>query len=188
MVAVHITKLWLDLAASLDDSSGLALRFLRIQVLAPDWDGTQWTDADAYATMVLFCAGALLPKLVRAIGDFLRSLGKHGDRPLSARCWQSKRKAFYSTRNLITWKKGAYGKSHDYLFCRGGIAWYSVSKGQNRGNSASALLTEKRGGWRGFSAVPAKSEFKRVSNVWDDIPELMRTEARSAELSSCAGS
>jgi DNA modification methylase len=38
-------------------------------------------------------------------------------------------------------------------------------------------LTNIKRGYNGFnSKYPAKSEFKRVSNVWTDIPELMRPE------------
>jgi DNA modification methylase len=76
---------------------------------------------------------------------------------------------------LITWKKRrAYGKSHDYLFCREEIAWYSVSEERKGVTFNIPLLSEKRG-YAGFSdKYPAKSECKRVSNVWADIPELMR--------------
>ena len=84
-------------------------------------------------------------------------------------------KGLLQYRNLITWaKRRAYGKSHDYLFCREEIAWYSVSKERTGVTFNIPLLSEKRG-YAGFSKkYPAKSEFKRVSNVWGDIPELMR--------------
>lgn len=81
----------------------------------------------------------------------------------------------YYYRNWITWKKRrAYGKRYDYLFCREEIIWYSVGSEISGVTFNIPLLPQKRG-YDGFNKkYPAKSEYKRVSNVWDDIPELQR--------------
>lgn len=81
----------------------------------------------------------------------------------------------YVFRNLITWKKRrAYGKETDYLNIREEIAWFSV--GTERENVRFNIpLTNEKGGYAGYNKkYPAKSEYKRVGNVWDDIPGLMR--------------
>jgi site-specific DNA-methyltransferase (adenine-specific) len=77
----------------------------------------------------------------------------------------------------VTWqKKRAYGKSHDYLYCREEILWFSKSQERTEVTFNIPYLDEKRG-YAGFSEkYPAKSEFKRVSNVWNDITELFKTE------------
>lgn len=78
---------------------------------------------------------------------------------------------FLVTRNFIPTHN-----SHDYLFCREEIAWYSVSPQRTEVTFNIPLLDVKRGyeGWN--EKYKAKSEFKRVSNVWDDIPEIFRPE------------
>ncbi len=106
------------------------------------------------------------------------ALGKHGSRPLfKTMDLLEGDDSPYTYRNMVTWKKRrAYGKSHDYLFCREEIVWYSVSAERTQVVFNIPLLDVKRG-YAGFNPDhPAKSEYKRVSNVWDDIPELMRPE------------
>lgn len=73
-------------------------------------------------------------------------------------------------RQWITWKKRrAYGKSHDYLYTREEILWYSAAPGRTDVTFNIPYLGELRGydGWD--KDHPAKSPFKRVSNVWADL-------------------
>ncbi len=92
-----------------------------------------------------------------------------GEYEVPARLW--------TYRNWITWKKRrAYGKSHDYLFTREEIVWFSKSPERTEVTFNIPLLDVKRG-YEGYNKdYPAKSEFKRVSNVWDDITELFKPE------------
>lgn len=88
-------------------------------------------------------------------------------------------------RNWLTWKKRrGYGKSHDYLFLREEILWFSKSSERTEITFNIPLTNIKRG-YAGFNPdYPAKSEYKRVGNVmvdlWDypdtliEEPELMR--------------
>lgn len=72
-------------------------------------------------------------------------------------------------RNWLTWKKKrAYGKKSDYLYTREEILWYSAAPGLHDVTFNIPYLGEKRGyaGWD--KDHPAKSDFKRVSNVWLD--------------------
>lgn len=81
---------------------------------------------------------------------------------------------FLITKNFIPTHN-----SHDYLFCREEIAWYSMSPERTKVTFNIPLTNIKRG-YAGFSKkYPAKSEFKRVSNVWTDIPELQRPERQA---------
>lgn len=83
-------------------------------------------------------------------------------------------------RNLITWsKKRAYGKKDDYLFTREECAW--LINGDKPRLFRIPLLDEKRG-YAGFNKdYPAKSEFKRRTNVWTDIPELFSNKVHIAQ-------
>ncbi len=130
----------------------------------------------------------LLKELRRALKPtgsvlFFGGIGFHGCRPFQRVCLALEELTprpdswGLHARNLLTWKKRrGYGKSHDYLFCREEIAWYSASSERTAVTFNVPYLNEKRGyeGWN--KDYPAKSEFKRVSNVFADIGELMRPE------------
>lgn len=150
-------------------------------IVKDSWDN-QWKSEADFTNWLVGHVVALKPKL-KPHGSLLMfgAAGKHASHPFFdvMRRIESENVLYY--RNLITWKKRrAYGKSHDYLFCREEIVWYSKSPERTEVTFNIPLLSEKRG-YAGFNPkYPAKSEFKRVSNVWDDIPELMRP-SRSCE-------
>jgi len=84
--------------------------------------------------------------------------------------------------DVITWsKKRAYGTKNRYLFTREECAM--LVKGKPKTFNVP-LLEEKRG-YAGFNAdYPAKSEFKRRTNVWTDVTELFRGKIHDAEKPS----
>lgn len=146
-------------------------------IVEDHWDN-QWKTTADYVSWMYRVLEAMKPKMTEnGSVVFFGGIGKHGERPFFNLMSKIEDNNLYSYRNLLTWKKRrAYGKSHDYLFCREEIAWYSVSPERTKVTFNIPLLSVKRG-YAGFnSKYPAKSEFKRVSNVWDDIPELMRPE------------
>lgn len=151
-------------------------------IVADEWDNT-WKSCDDFANWLYAILRMFAPKLT-ADGSIIvfGAVGKHGHRPLFDLMKRLEGpESPYVYRNIITWKKRrAYGKSHDYLFCREEIVWYSRNAKRTQVRFNIPLTSEKRGyaGWD--PKHPAKSEYKRVSNVWDDIPELMRPK-RSCE-------
>jgi DNA modification methylase len=144
------------------------------EITKEGWDN-QWKSEADYVEWLGFILKDLQPKLTKT-GSlvFFMGLGKHGVHPIFDLV-QNLERSYYTFRNWITWKKRrAYGKSHDYLYCREEILWFSKSPERTEVTFHIPLLDEKRG-YAGFNEnYPAKSEFKRVSNVWDDLPELMR--------------
>jgi DNA modification methylase len=151
-------------------------------IVADEWDNT-WTSCGAFAEWLYSILFAFAPKLTDDGSIVLfGAIGKHGCHPLFdvMRLLEGPNSP-YTYRNFITWqKRRAYGKSHDYLFCREEIVWYSKSK-ERTAVRFNIPLTDVKRGYPGWDKLhPAKSEYKRVSNVWTDIPELMRP-ARSCE-------
>lgn len=145
-------------------------------IVDDSWDN-QWSSPKAYAIWLSIIFRKAKPKMVdNGSLLFFGGIGKHGIHPLFDVIKYCEGDNWHF-RNMITWKKRrAYGKSHDYLFCREEILWYSISEERTEVTFNIPLLDVKRG-YAGFDPnYPAKSEFKRVSNVWDDIPELMRPE------------
>jgi len=149
-------------------------------IVKDSWDN-QWKSVQEFVAWFIEVLRAYRPKLKpRASVVFFGGIGIHGERPFFDILSAIERPAVklnLTYRNLITWqKRRAYGKSHDYLFCREEIAWYSCSPERTEVAFNIPLLDVKRG-YAGFNPkYPAKSEFKRVSNVWNDIPELMKPE------------
>lgn len=148
-------------------------------IVDDEWDN-QWESEELYVNWMASTLRDIVPKM-KPNGSLLMfgGIGKHGSHPFFdlMKCIESDGSLTF--RNMITWKKRrAYGKSHDYLFCREEIAWYSKNPERTGVTFNIPYLEEKRG-YAGFNKkYPAKSEFKRVSNVWDDIPELMRPKRR----------
>lgn len=173
----------LDFIATLDDRSvSLCLIDPPYYGIVKDtWDN-QWLSERDFTDWLVAHVKAITPKLAPN-GSLLMfgAAGKHNSHPFFDVMREIESSNILTYRNLITWKKRrAYGKSHDYLFCREEIVWYSRSAERTEVTFNIPLLAEKRG-YAGFNKkYPAKSEFKRVSNVWDDIPELMRP-SRSCE-------
>lgn len=150
-------------------------------IVKDGWDN-QWSSKEQYIEWFIDILKIAYCKLGRTSSLlFFGGIGGHDKHPFFELISKIDKELNYTFRNIITWKKRrAYGKSHDYLFCREEIAWYSISNERTEVTFNIPLLSEKRG-YAGFnSKYPAKSEFKRVSNVFDDIPELMRPE-RTAE-------
>lgn len=82
----------------------------------------------------------------------------------------------------ITWKKKrAYGIQWGYLFTREELAYLVLGPFKKPHKFTVPLLDTKRG-YAGYnSAYPAKSEFLRRSNVWDDVTEILRGKVHDAQ-------
>jgi len=155
------------------------------KIVDEEWDN-QWKSVGEYVQWFIDFLRAYRPALTDdASVIFFGGLGSHGCRPFQKVMEAIEEPAArlnLTYRNQIAWKKRrAYGKSHDYLFCREEIVWYSASPERTSVVFNVPYLNEKRGyeGWN--KEYPAHSEFKRVSNVWADIPELMRPPRKCAK-------
>jgi len=139
------------------------------------WD-RQWSSAADYRDWLVSVLAEVADRLSdRGSVLMFGGLGRHGCHPLFEVLAAAER--FLTFRNWITWqKRRAYGKQYDYLYCREEILWLSKSPDRTACTFNVPLLNVRRGyqGWD--NRYPAKSDFKRVSNVWHDIPELMRPE------------
>jgi DNA modification methylase len=145
------------------------------EIVKDHWDN-QWSSTDAYVEWLFALLVAIKPKLTPDGSIlFFGGVGKPRARPFFRLLDRIESTNLYTHRNPIVWgKRRAYGKSHDYLFAREEIAWYSVSPERTKVVFNVPLLGDKRG-YAGFdSKYPAKSEYKRVTNVWTDITELFR--------------
>lgn len=86
--------------------------------------------------------------------------------------------------NVLTWaKRRAYGVQDNYLYCREECAM--LVKARPKPKTFHVPLLEEKRGYAGFNKdYPAKSEFKRRTNVWMDVPELFSGKIHAAEKPS----
>jgi DNA modification methylase len=144
------------------------------------WDN-QWANERAFADWLSAILLLALPKLTPT-GSlvFFGGLGRHGSHPLF-RVVTALEDGGYTFRNWVTWRKRrAYGKSHDYLYVREEILWFSRSPERTEVTFNKPYTDQL--------AIPAfdpkyqsDNPFKRVGNVWtdvdpviDDVTELFR--------------
>jgi site-specific DNA-methyltransferase (adenine-specific) len=165
-----------------DGSVALALTDPPFYGIVDDaWDN-QWKSPDEFAAWLVGVLTAILPKLTPT-GSlvFFGGIGKHGEHPLF-KVVTGLEAGGYTYRNWVTWRKRrAYGKSHDYLFLREEILWFSRSP-ERTAVTFNKPYTDILRGYMGWDPKhPALSEYKRVGNVWTDIdpviedcPEIMR--------------
>lgn len=139
------------------------------------WDN-QWKSEEDYVAWLVDLVRKASAKLAPH-GSFIifQGFGKHGAHPMFDVI--KRVEEFLTFRNVITWaKRRGYGKSHDYLYLREEILWFS--KSDERTNLHFHIpLTDELRGYKGFNKnYAAKSDFKRVGNVFKDLSELFRTE------------
>jgi site-specific DNA-methyltransferase (adenine-specific) len=132
------------------------------------WDH-QWESPEVYATWLTnLCT--LAREKVKPHGSLVmfQAIGKHGQHPIFQVVAGVER--HWHFRNWITWKKARpFAKSGNYPFCRDEILWFSASAAENSVTFNTPLTDQKL-------KRPGKTEFKKVSNVWDDMEQVFRPE------------
>lgn len=96
-------------------------------------------------------------------------VGRPGFRPFYGFLQQAERATGLTLVNHITWKKKrGYGTATNLLFTREEIAWFCWGD-PRKDHVFNVPLLDVRRGYPGYDPKhPAKSEFKRRTNVWDD--------------------
>ena len=135
-------------------------------------------DVDCYQRL-----GFLISNLLVAGGTAYvwGGIGKPGHRPFFEWLARVEEESDLRLWDLITWKKKrAYGKKNAYLFVREECAM--LVKGDEGPKTFHVPLLDKKRGYAGYNAkYPAKSEFYRRTNVWDDVTEILRGKIHDAE-------
>jgi len=132
------------------------------------WDN-DWDNPSIYAAwLVDLCE--IARRKVKPDGSLIvfQPIGKHNEHPVFEIVVGIERTWHF--QNWITWKKArSFGKTCNYPFGREEILWFSAS-GKPKKLTFNEPFTDQR------HKRPGKTEFKRVSNVWDDIELVFRPE------------
>lgn len=152
-------------------------------VLANVWDQVRTADAD-YAQRMVNWTLMWSDKFTQP-GDAVYvwgGVGQPGFRPFFKYVPMVEEQSTLQCHNYITWgKRRGFGLKHNYLFTREELAYFV--KGDPRAPRVFNIpLLDVKRGYAGFDKkYPAKSEYKRRTNVWSDINELFRDKRHVAE-------
>ena len=140
-------------------------------ILSEPWDVAQYHELAGYIERLLVPGGTAY---------VWGGIGKPHDRPFFRWLGNVESETGLTLYDLITWRKRrAYGKKDAYLFTREECAM--LVKGDKPRTFHIPLLDKKRG-YAGYDAAhPAKSEYLRRTNVWDDVTELFQGKIHPAE-------
>lgn len=146
------------------------------KIVKEEWDKTNLTDTQYAAWMLDWTrlwAGALHPNAAFYVWG---GIGIPGFRPFIKYMSQVEEKSDLLIANQITWsKKRAYGIQHNYLFTREECVYLFNGKDIKKPRCFNVPLLDTKRGYAGYNKkYPAKSEFKRRTNVWTDITEIFR--------------
>lgn len=145
------------------------------KIIGQDWDQT-WTVEKQWA-MTEIIDRVLVPGGTAYVWG---GIGKPGNRLFFEWLSQVEARSSLTLWDVITWRKRRfYGTATRYGFAREECAM--LVKGEKPATFNIPLLDEKRG-YAGFNPkYPAKSEFKRRTNVWDDVTELFNGKIHECE-------
>jgi len=148
------------------------------RIVDAEWDQT-WTMHEQWE-MTRLIDRALIPGGTAYVWG---GIGKPGNRLFFEWLSQVEARTDLTIWDVITWgKRRFYGTATRYGFAREECAM--LVKGPKPATFHVPLLEEKRG-YAGYNPeYPAKSEYKRRTNVWTDVTELFRGKIHECEKPS----
>lgn len=151
-------------------------------VLKDSWDRVG-SDADAYSEQLLVWATAAAEWLYPGGALCLwGGIGTPAFRPLYRFLAEVESRTDLRIANHITWaKRRAYGVQHNYLFTREECIYLTLGDPKKPRVFTVPYLDKVRG-YAGYNRrYPAHSEYKRRTNVWSDVTELLRGKVHIAQ-------
>lgn len=148
------------------------------KIVAQDWDQTWTIEKQWELTRII--ERTLIPGGTAYVWG---GIGKPGNRLFFEWLSQIEVRSGLTLWDVITWgKRRFYGTATRYGFAREECAM--LVKGTKPVTFNVPLLDEKRG-YSGYNPdYPAKSEYKRRTNVWTDVTELFRGKIHECEKPS----
>lgn len=144
-------------------------------IVSEYWDKVVETDSE-YAAWMLGWTCAYMDLLIAGGAFYVwGGIGKPGFRPFYKYLIEAEENTKLQLANHLTFAgKRGYGIQHNYLFVRQELAYFCLGDIKKPRLFNVPLLEEERG-YEGYNAkYPAKSKFKRRTNVWSDITEILR--------------
>lgn len=147
------------------------------KIVKEEWDN-QWASVDDFVNWFVRLICIMEKKIVNDGSIiFFGAIGKHHEHAFWKICLEIEERTDLYYRNSMVWsKKRAYGKTHDYLFTRQEMVWYSKSSNRTQVRFNIPYSKDPRTFKRKGVKYKPKSEMKRLTNVWNDISEMFYPE------------
>jgi len=174
-----------DLLASLEIPSPVGLIIADPpygNIVSDDWDGIK-ESSTSYAIRMVDWTNRWSNALCLGGAFYVwGGIGSPGFRPFFRYVLEVETRTNLRMSTLITWKKRrAYGIQWGYLFAREELAYFVNGDHKKPAVFHVPLLDVKRG-YEGYNEkYPAKSEFLRRTNVWDDVTEVLQHKLHVAQ-------
>lgn len=98
-----------------------------------------------------------------------------GEKSQSLMRWWPMLNEVFHFKDLVTWKKRrGIGMRKGWLYTREEIMWFVKNNKKFVWNKEFQYSEEPNSFKKGFSGYECKSAFKRITNVWTDVPEKLR--------------
>jgi len=152
-------------------------------IVTDDWDDITVSD-DTFVDQMLLWVNVASEYLMPNSGIFMwGGIGIPHYRPLYKFLARIEQDNKFVISNHITWaKKRAYGIQHNYLFTREELIYLFFGQDHKHPRVFNIPLLDELRGYAGYNPkYPAKSEFKRRTNVWTDITEIFRGKIHTAQ-------
>ncbi len=142
------------------------------EIVKDSWDNA-WNDKSEY---LAWCERWMIEALsvLKPTGSFYiwGGVGEKGATIIEQKLLLD-RIGFYF-KDWITWKKQrGMGNRKGWLYTREELLWYVKDDSQFIWNEEEQYSDEPNQFKKGFTGYECKSEYKRISNVWTDIPEQL---------------
>jgi len=144
-------------------------------IVEEDWDAA--TDTASFVAWMLDWTNVWSEQLEPNGAFYIwGGIGRPEFRPFFQFLSEVENKTSLKIANLITWgKKRAYGVQHNYLFTREECAYLIKGDDIKKPRCFNVPLLEELRGYDGYDPKhPAKSPYKRRTNVWTDVTEILR--------------
>ena len=104
-----------------------------------------------------------------------------GEKSQSLMRWWPMLDEYFHFKDLITWKKRrGIGMRKGWLYTREEIVWFVKNNKKFIWNKEHQYSEEPNMFKKGFSGHKCKSDFKRITNVWTDVPEKLRRSEKNS--------
>jgi len=144
------------------------------KIVKDSWD-SQWKDEKEYCYWCLSWIKEI-ERVSKTSGSFYLwgGIGKHGQHPLIKTLLLIEKYTGLIFKDWVTWKKKrGIGMRRGWLYTREEVLWFTKDEKLFIWNVDKQYSEEPNLFKKGFSGYECKSAFKRIANVWSDIPEIL---------------
>lgn len=152
-------------------------------IVKDNWDN-QFDNGTAHANWMLDWTNLWAKHLNSGSAFYVwGAIGTYNNRPFFEYVSNVEKRSSLKIQNIITWsKRRGIGTKYNYLFTREELIFMLKGNKNVKPNTFNVPYLDELRGYEGFNKkYPAKSPYKRRTNIWMDITELFRNKQHVCE-------